>query len=377
MNQAIDDGSVGFFNGDGKETIHKCFKGVLTQNTGNHDFMPVAFRQIVENVLGVHFEWPNNKRIGNAFKYLWEQYCTNVVNNLNTHCESRLRKFFKMKAYELNNMMQNEPDEQPVWYNGNDITNAVKWAYHRKDHTRGDQLAVQKRNELLNQLYGVGAPFMEGNEFNIREFTKNNWFQSMRMWMLIQRDIHRFHLEYAELNREWYRFKKSPLTEPEPVLPQPPEITNFTVVPTCTFQRRHIRIDTDALYNILCAIKEVPRKCGMTTKKGKVKMRNIELNEFLSNKTGSWSLFFDLDEINRQVKHKKPFAHKIMSDGVSVSILYHRPVQEAVLLDDEETRRKWLEGEFANELGIDPGMRTWNATVRYNFITGEEVIFEE
>lgn len=40
---------------------------------------------------------------------------------------------------------------------------------------------------------------------------------------------------------------------------------------------------------------------------------------------------------------------------------------------DEEIRRKYVNGEFDVELGIDPGMRTWNATVRYDLRTGIEV----
>lgn len=377
MNEAIDNDDDEFFNGDGKEIIENCFNGVLVQNKNNNHLMPAAFRQMVENIYGVLFEWPNNKLFGNAFKYLRKQYLTNVKTNLNTHCESRLKKFFRMRAYEHNDMILRGLSDNQVMFVGSDITNAVKFAYHRKDGTNGNAIALHKRNVLLEELYGVGAPFVPGDEFNIRAFTAYNWFQSLRMWLNIQRDIHRFHLAFAGLNLQWNRFSKLPLEFPRPEFPRPPEISNFVAIPMCTFQRRHIRIDTDVLYNILGGIKETPRKIGKRIKKGIEQMRNITFDEFRSNITGSWNLYFDMDKINELVKNKKRFVHQIVSDGVSVTVLYDRPIREAVPPDDNEIRRLYEAGAFAYELGMDPGMRTWNATVRYDLNTGEEVIFRK
>lgn len=53
--------------------------------------------------------------------------------------------------------------------------------------------------------------------------------------------------------------------------------------------------------------------------------------------------------------------------------MYKRPKEEATPLSDEEIQQMWL----AYELGIDPGMGTWNATVRRNLLTGEEVTFKK
>lgn len=164
---------------------------------------------------------------------------------------------------------------------------------------------------------------------------------------------------------------------PKPDQPQPPKINNFTCVPVCSFQRRHIRIDTDVLYNLLCAAKQVPQRCLAQTKKGVVKMRNCKQKEFRENATFNWCWFFDIEKIDSQVNFKKDFAFQLMSDGVSVSVLYERPVGPTAALDDDEIRKMWLAGEFSYELGIDPGMRTWNATVRRDLRNGEEVIFEK
>lgn len=376
MNQAIDDDYDEYFNGDGKQIVQNCFKAVLIQNKDNDFLMPPAFRTIVTSIFP-RFEWPSNAYFGNGFKYLFELYTTNIKNNLNVHAESRLKKFFKMRAYELNDMILRGIGNNQIMFDGSDITNAVKFAYHRKDHTRGNAIAYDKMRLLLEELYDVGALFMPDDEFNIRAYTQYHWFHSIRFWLNIQRDIHRFHLAYADLNREWNQFRKFPLLFQRPDFPPPPEITNFTVIPMCTYQRRHIRIDTDVLYNILCGINEIPLKVGVPNKKGKSKMIHITSNEFHLNMTGSWNLFFDMDKIKDLVKDKKQFGHQIVSDGVSVTILYDRVQQETVQIDDDEIRRRYNAGEFAYELGIDPGMRTWNAAVRYDFRTGEEVIFKK
>lgn len=102
---------------------------------------------------------------------------------------------------------------------------------------------------------------------------------------------------------------------------------------------------------------------------------NIKEKEFLSNKTGSWNLFFDLDRVNKSVKYKKEFGLSIVTDGVSCSVLFEKPQQQAASeLDNKEVLRRYEAGEFYYELGMDPGMRTWNATVRRSIRTGKEVI---
>ncbi|XP_031639183.1 uncharacterized protein LOC116351242 [Contarinia nasturtii] len=41
--------------------------------------------------------------------------------------------------------------------------------------------------------------------------------------------------------------------------------------------------------------------------------------------------------------------------------------------NDDILRKQFIGGKFAYELGIDPGMKTWNATVRRNIKTRKEV----
>ena len=213
---------------------------------------------------------------------------------------------------------------------------------------------------------------MPGNEFNIRQFTKDNWFRSIRMWMNIQIDIHNFHSEYADLNQQWYRFKKDPLNHPEP---QPPKLSNFTVIPMCTFKRRNFRIDTDALWHVLNKIDLLPTVKGLLTVKGVQKWRKMTKNEFYANIPTYWGIYFDLNKINNLVKYKKQFHYQIVTDGVSVTVLYKRPEHKECEPSDAEVEQRRANGEFANEIGFDPGMRTYIAGVIYNFFTGREVIF--
>lgn len=212
MVEAIDNGDDAFFDKNGDETIRDCFKGVLAKNIGKTNLMPGRFRVIAQNILGAAFQWPVLNRFGNSFKWLYKQYITNVKNNLNTHCESRLKKFFKMRVYELNAMIRNGMLDMP-WFNGSDVTNAVKWAYHRKDHTRDDAIAKHKMEILLEQLYDVGAPDTPDDPFNIRSYTHLHWFKSLRMWCGIMYEINHFHARYADLNRRWNEHKVSVLNQ--------------------------------------------------------------------------------------------------------------------------------------------------------------------
>lgn len=53
-------------------------------------------------VEAAQISWPTSDAFGNAFTYLWEQYGDNVKTNLITHCETRLKRFFRMRVFEMN-----------------------------------------------------------------------------------------------------------------------------------------------------------------------------------------------------------------------------------------------------------------------------------
>lgn len=375
MNEAVDDGmqGVSVLEQDGDTVIHNCFKAVLHGNQDNNELMSARFRQMVEQC---NINWPESGGFGNAFKYLWEQYRDNVRTNLKTHCERRLRKYFKMRVFELNdeattfnyfNDLFGQEDAKP-YYDDIDIRNAINYAYNRRDTTDSPE-REQRLGELLDELRWLGAP----DDCDIKKFVESDetWFESIRMWTEIQREINIFHQVYKDRRDK-------------------PQIKNFTVVPMCSFQRRHIRIDTDVLYEILAKVKEeddgkvkekdgekakclLPKKCGMTRKDGTTKWRNFTKTDLYKNEMGGWSLFFDMEKILKLRNNKNDFHFQLLSDGVSVSIQYQEPKHKPAEISDEEVLRQYRAGVFKYELGIDPGMRTWNATVRRCIRTKEEV----
>lgn len=72
-------------------------------------------------------------------------------------------------------------------------------------------------------------------------------------------------------------------------------------------------------------------------------------------------------------KAKKQFDHQIVSDGVSATVLYLKADRPKPSVSKQEVLRRYFSGWYSYLLGIDPGMRTWNATVRKCLRTGEEV----
>lgn len=77
------------------------------------------------------FKWPSNTAFGKALKYLYKQYADNVQINFGTHCETWLKKFFKMCMYDSNDYIFRQNIPNAILFNGNDIKNAMNYAYDR------------------------------------------------------------------------------------------------------------------------------------------------------------------------------------------------------------------------------------------------------
>lgn len=275
-----------------------------------------------------------------------------------------------MRIFQINEFILEHDVPNPVLFDGDDIKHAMKYTCKRVDSTGGDVDRQRKLGVLLGDLRDIGAP----DDCDIHQFVNRNWFQSLPMWMTMQRDIHYFQMHYADRRQSWYFFRRAPKNVTKPLLPEPPTITNFAAIPLCSFQRRHIYIDTTVLHLILSGTKLVPQKKSPKTGKP----INFAQNDFLGDKPGAWSLCFDMDKINSLVKHKKQFGFGIMTDGVSSSVLFDAPPQQpAAELNNEELLERYDAGEFFYLLGIDPGERTYNATMRRTVSTGVEVRFEQ
>lgn len=123
-------------------------------------------------------------------------------------------------------------------------------------------------------------------------------------------------------------------------------------------------MEATGFYKLCCELDIVPR---IGVRGGR--MLRQQFNVDLWNR---WNEVFDIHKINRMGK-RKPFHFMIHTNGVGVSLLYDVKKEDIAPMAPEEIKRKYRAGEFVNELGIDPGMKTWNATVRRNIRTGKEV----
>lgn len=331
--------------------------------------MPAEFRHWVAANATAGFEWPSSDTLGNALKYLREQYADNVTTNLRTHCKNRLKLFFRLRAYEWNHAMffQRNNNQNQFRIDAKDITNAINYTYKRRDTTTNPD-EQHRLGILLDSLRECGAP----HDCNIINYVDEQWFQSMWMWLEIQRYIHRFQQTYRNVINSWNLFHRFPEFVQRPEAEKPPKCQNFTIIPMCSFQRRHIRIDTDQLYSLVCKLQIVPKKIGK-----RKKFINITQDEFLHDKSGSWNLFFDREKIDKMVHSNRPFDKQIVSDGVSVTVSYLKPKEQQMPISNEKVLEMYYGGIFYYILGIDPGERTYNATVRKNIYTGEEVPFNQ
>lgn len=71
--------------------------------------------------------------------------------------------------------------------------------------------------------------------------------------------------------------------------------------------------------------------------------------------------------------HIQEFDFAIVTDSVSVSLCFVKPEQQCQPLSNDEIKTMYENHQFTFVLGIDPGVRTWNATVRKHILSGVEV----
>lgn len=333
-NSAVDNADEEFFKQNGKDVIHKCFLGVNRGNVNNPRYeVPAEFRHLVEQN-GI--QWPTRIGMTNSLKYTEELYTQNVKTNLRHWCYKRIKTFFIMKVYEL--QLQNYD------FDDTDIKNALRAVFLKLDATK-NEFQKAKMDFLIDELREIGGE----SAVHIMTLMNNyNWFKSMSMWIKIQRQIEKFHIEHNPLQFRGH-------------IPNPPKIKNFSAVPLCNFQLKHIKIDNTELTEI-------------ATRKMKTFEKEDKYWQYDDNRPDCWSSIFDLDKIRKIGKQHKDFYYQFVSDSVSVSLMYVKKKR----MTDGETQLKMIsvdlnKGKIIYELGIDPGMRTYNATVRRTVKTNKEV----
>lgn len=370
-----------FFENDGDQLIKDTFNAVLIDNIHDAAKMDPGFREMVERYIGdPNFMWPSKTILGNGFNYFITTYKTSVKNNLVTHCQTRIRYFLRMKCYEMNIDIENNGIE----YDDTDIRNTIKALFNNQDWTDGDEHRLYKLHTLRAKVIELGFPAHQWLYF--KAYVKHNWLHSMWIFAKIQPEVEEFIIKYKFLNAQWYAYnqhqyknkkkkKNNEMSPPlKPSVPMPPTVHNFTVVPMCRFQLKHVRFDhadIHALTNNTTDLKQI-----WNEKTGNF---NIPQKAYYNDrKEELWGIMFNMKQIKRIAKKnkRKHFHFQILTDSVSASLLFKKPKQNNII-DHEAVksmiRAKYGEGYYVYEIGIDPGDKTYIAAVIRNIRTGVEV----
>lgn len=346
-NKAFDDGDQRFFEGNGDQVISDCFNSILNANKHR---LPFEFRQWVESTVP-NFQWPALDALHNAFNYIVTQYTTNVKNNLKIWCYSRIKTFFKLRRHQMN-LMDDQLNITDI-----DVTNATKAVLFN------NVIPTENVNMLLHQARMIGIPVGQ----KLCDVVRYRWFETIPIFLNIQRAVFEYHEHYSILNELWRKYHQDPVNNRKPTVPRPPKINNFRVIPVHDFKMKHIRIDISQFFKMVKP---------MGVMKGGVGVRGFKIDihesDYKKDPSTYWDRVFDMKKIVR-IGGKKEFDFGIVTDSVDVSLCYVKPERETIEYTDGDINFMYERGDFVFVLGMDPGVRTWNATVRKHIQSGVEV----
>lgn len=242
---AFDQNRIEYFQCDGEMCIRECVRAVLNQNI-NQPGMNREFRILAE-ANGII--WPKNDYFGNATGDLIDVYITNEKNNLNMHCDKRLRNYLKLRVHQ-----NNLNERRRFTLNDEDVKHAVNWATKQYDSIvvqNMDDMAKRDRREYLLQMIREISWFVIPND-DLKTFTKVRWFESLPLWLTMQRALDAMNLQKQRDHELEKRGKKE-----KPAKPKRDEFKNLKVTPICNTQRKHFPMDTFGLYKMMCATKTI------------------------------------------------------------------------------------------------------------------------
>lgn len=348
VNNAFDSNLKPFFTQTvGKQFISSIFIKVTSEF--NHE-LPPEFKAMVnlEN-------WPKRRGITQIIEYAKTTYLSNVTTNLTTWLEVRLTYFLRMRTFQLNAM---------GWsFDQIDIRNAKKQLLFNEDWTEDDFDRIAKRNKLYFEVRNRLLPSFD-NYLTIIDYVEERWFESLWFFIWIQREIEQFLAQTHDETHAWLQYNKTPRTSPKPNRPMPPKVKNFAAIPICDFQLKHIKLDTRELIQLVAKLRK--HKGGLSTEERKY---------YSSHKDELWSIFFNMEEINRISQPNQKFHHMIVTNSVCASVLYDTPKRTAVDVETKKAmiQRKLGQNQYKYIVAIDPGMKTYMAGVRHNVETTVQV----
>lgn len=216
----------------------------------------------------------------------------NFENNIKLHGKKRIKLYLSICGVDSN---------------VKEIEHTIKSMFERYS-------ICEPRHELINAIPNIGELAALGIDIRERGFFGRllsfNWFRTGFIFVAIQMEIYRYQA-YMKAKRE---------KDPDAKLKQ---VRDFIVVPLCTQQRRHIKIDHDAFHCMLIELKIDPKvraskthrkRTGSTTKQ-------TTLGQFTGKNTRNhWFEHIDKQKIEQMEKQKK-FYHQIDNDVVA-SVLF-------------------------------------------------------
>lgn len=347
-NRAFDIEDHGFFYEDGNKHIRECFTSILSKSQHT---LPPMFKDIIMRAVP-NFLWPELKGLGNAFNSLIDQYTMNTRNNIKKWSYSRIKTFFKLKRFQLNSIGHRISEM--------DVKNATKTVMFLNVATLSENVKL-----LLQEAVLIGIPVGE-NLCNIVRDEKE-WFKTIPLFINIQRQIFKHHERYEMLNNAWRQYLRNPVVNAKPTVPRPPLIKNFRVIPLHDFRMKHIRIDIHLFYQIACKLGVLKKAKGFFGQPINITKKTYDLNP-----SEHWNEIFDLSKITK-IGGNRTFDFAIVTDSVGVSLCFMKPERASTEPTNEQIKDDYVNKKFTFVLGIDPGVRTWNATVRKHIESGTEV----
>lgn len=355
VHQAIDDQNLAYFDYDPNRIISDCFYNVL-ENGGS---LPARFNNLlVEN--GV--ERPMNRFFGNSMKYLINEHITNCENNIRLHYRSRLKKFFKIIR----------PRAVPK-----NVHDTITYMVSEKSKVQPDMALI----DAIPYLRELNLPNFDRGFFN-QILYGEKWFRSILIFTEIQKIVDEHNSKQTNTKCSDKKSKKKSKKTTE---------KGFIVLPISSWQRRHIRIDTDAYLRLLQELNLDPKV--RTKLKGKRAQEKpfVQMNfeTFNKNRTVYWlddsgkqktkavkKGFFSNKVITNMERGGKMFSFQIHTDGISATVLFEYQKTKNCEKDPEkytsELRQMISEKKFDRKIGIDPGYKIWIGAVT-QYRDGREV----
>lgn len=367
VNDAVDTDDLDFFvRGNGTHVIRDCFNCVCQVNIANRENypqMPEEFEDMAMRHAGLQSidQWPTRFQMSGITNALIDQYKSNVTTNLTTHWWPRLQSFLRVKCFDFNTFDGDDFDEI-------DVRNAMKNLMLNEDWTKGEP-DEENRAKKMAKLFQAVAELCPsfGNYLTIKEYVQKQWFESLWMWIKMQRSVDVFLCYKKENSNQLKAHEQDPEKNPKPYEPRewPKKVKNFTVIPLSDAKLKHVQMNHYQLIDLL----------GQLRKDNQIELPDgyREFYKRENNKDAAWNILFDIEKINALGTRDKKFWHLIQTNSVSASVTFGRPKVKGLGTNVAKMKNRYETGWYEVEGANDPGVRTKHAFVRRDLKTHVEV----